>query len=236
MLLSGLGTASSIPALELAESMLKDPSVRAEAGLAVVQIADRVRISNPSRARAAVQRVLTMVKEKTVLQQAKQVLYQIDKYKGYILNWRISQPFRVSGKTSEVVFQTAFPPEKGGPVKWKPLTKGIGDWSIDLITAVGSYNHCAVYLRTRVWVPRAMKARLEIGSDDAIKVWLNGQLIHANYVQRAVQPAQDVVPVHLQTGWNELMVKVVNHEGGWAVAVRVVNPDGFPIPGLKVAP
>ena len=236
MLLSGLATASSLQALELAESMLKDPAVQAEAGLAVVQIADRVRASNPSRARTALQKVLAIVKEKSVLQQAKQVLYQIDKYKGYILKWQISEPFRIPGKTSLAVFRAVFPPEEGKPVKWTPLTKGIGSWSIDLTSAVGSYDHCAVYLRTRIWVPRAMKARLELGSDDAIKVWLNGRLVHAHYVDRGIQPAQDIVPVSLQRGWNELLVKVVNHEGGWAVAARVVDPEGFPIPDIKVAP
>jgi hypothetical protein len=39
------------------------------------------------------------------------------------------------------------------------------------------------------------EALLGIGSDDGVKVWLNGELVHENWIDRGVEPDDDVVPV-----------------------------------------
>jgi len=39
--------------------------------------------------------------------------------------------------------------------------------------------------------------------------------------------------VELNKGWNPLMLKVLNHRGGWGFAMRVRHPDGSRINGLK---
>jgi len=89
-------------------------------------------------------------------------------------------------------------------------------------------------VRTRVWSPAEQPARLELGSDDSIKVWLNGKLVHANQVTRGVQPRQDLVRVELRKGWNELLLKVVEHEGGWGFCCRIRKPDGTALDGLRM--
>ena len=89
-------------------------------------------------------------------------------------------------------------------------------------------------MRTRVWSPADREARLELGSDDAIKAWLNGKLVHANYTNRGLAPRQDVAPVKLKEGWNDLVLKVVNHAGPWAFCARLRSADGSAIEELKV--
>jgi hypothetical protein len=37
-----------------------------------------------------------------------------------------------------------------------------------------------VYLRTRLHAPAAQAVVFALGSDDGLKVWLNGELVHAN--------------------------------------------------------
>ncbi len=61
-------------------------------------------------------------------------------------------------------------------------------WLIELdkVEALAGDNRVA-YLRTKVWSPKEQKARLELGSDDGVKVWLNGQLVHANNAVRPVR-------------------------------------------------
>ena len=43
--------------------------------------------------------------------------------------------------------------------------------------------------------PRDRAARLDIGSDDGVKAWLNGKLVHGNNALRGVGVAQEKVKV-----------------------------------------
>jgi len=94
---------------------------------------------------------------------------------------------------------------------------------ISLSEIVGGEN-CAAYLRSRIWSEKQQQAVLESASDDGIKAWLNGQLVHANNVKRTCfrWGMEDRVNVTLKQGWNELMLKVVNYTGDWAATARLV--------------
>ena len=58
-----------------------------------------------------------------------------------------------------------------------------------------------------------------VGSDDAIKVWLNGEVVHNNPVNRGASDFQDTFHVDLVAGDNLLMVKVSERRGGWSMFV-----------------
>lgn len=236
LVLAGLGSARSMEALQLAENSLPDAALRAEAAQAIIQLADFARQKDASRAKAALRGVLAAIQEASLRQQAQKVINLIEQHEGYILNWVVVGPFTQKDKESQAIFEFVFPPED--PTKpaiaWQPLTKGMGAWEVTLDTALRSENHCAAYVRTRVWSPAAQEARLELGSDDAVKAWLNGKLVHANYTHRGVGPAQDTAKISLAEGWNELLLKIVNHDGGWGFCCRIRNPDGSALPGLKV--
>ena len=134
-----------------------------------------------------------------------------------------------------MVFDTKLPPESGDTVDvgWKRLRRGIGAWDINLETTMGALDHVAAYVRTRVWSPVKQRARLELGSDDAVKAWLNGEQVHASYQHRGLAPRQDSAAVQLEEGWNDLMLKVVDHEGGWNFCCRLRKPDGSALDDLK---
>jgi len=236
LVLGGLGTASSAEALKLVEQYLKDKQLRAEAATAVVQIAYRLRQSDAARAKAAVKNVLAVVKEPAIRQKAQEVINEMTKFEGHILQWVGAGPYQVKGKDARALFNIPFPPEQPGAkdVKWKRLTKGIGAWEINLDLAIANLDDVAGYVRTRVWSPGEQDARLELGSDDAIKVWLNGQRVHAKDTDRGLAPRQDLVKVKLREGWNDLMLKVIDHTGGWAFSCRIRKPDGSALEGLKV--
>ena len=50
-----------------------------------------------------------------------------------------------------------------------------------------------------------------VGSDDSIKVWLNGSVVYENDVTRRTTGIQNHFPVHLNAGNNLLLIKVCNH-------------------------
>ncbi len=71
----------------------------------------------------------------------------------------------------------------------------------------------AVYIRAQRTTPTI----LNVSSDDGVRVWLNGALIHSNHVHRGVTEWGDHVSVTLQAGWNRVLLKVDNGGGpsGW---------------------
>lgn len=236
LVLGGLGNADSAQALALVEQYLTDEQFQAEAALAAVQIASRLRQNDAATAKAALKNVIGTAKDQRIRQQAQDVINEMEQYEGYILVWLGSGPYTLQDKESRQVFDTAFAPEKpeAEDVKWKRLTQGIGSWDINLESTFGGRDHCAAYLRTSIWSPKEQTAQLELGSDDAVKTWLNGKLVHTNYTNRGLGPRQDIVKITLQKGQNELILKVVDHEGGWAFCCRVRRPDGSAIEGLEV--
>ena len=106
-------------------------------------------------------------------------------------------------------------------------------YGLNLAQAVGGENRAA-YLRARVSSPKAQAALLEIGSDDGVKVWLNGKVVHANNASRGVNPGEDKVAVNLVAEWNDLMLKVTQGAGDWGACVRLRTPDGGDLGGIRV--
>lgn len=93
-------------------------------------------------------------------------------------------------------------------------------------------DNVAAYLRSEIWSEKAQPAIMELGSDDGVKAWLNGTLVHAKNVGRGVSPGEDRVPVNLQQGWNVLMLKVTNGTGGWGAIVRLADNRGARLAGI----
>ena len=60
---------------------------------------------------------------------------------------------------------------------------------------------------------------MRVGSDDAIKVWLNGAVVHNHPVNRGASDFQDTFPVNVVAGENLLLVKVSERGGGWSMFV-----------------
>ena len=63
--------------------------------------------------------------------------------------------------------------------------------------------------------------RMSVGSDDAIKVWLNGEVVHKNAVNRPASDFQDTFQVDLKKGDNRLLVKVSERAGAWRMFVGI---------------
>jgi hypothetical protein len=85
-------------------------------------------------------------------------------------------------------------------------------------------GHAATTLRC----DRARDAVLLTGSDDALRVWLNGALAVERLLLRSAGPDQDATPVKLQAGENSLLVEVSNAGGGWGFYCRL-EADGKPL-------
>ena len=86
-------------------------------------------------------------------------------------------------------------------------TTGLGTGNIDYHVAYGSVN---------LESPRAQNTKMFVGSGDAVKVWLNGELVHDNPTDRDAEGYQENFPVTLKRGTNVLLVAVYEGIGWWS--------------------
>ncbi len=157
-------------------------------------------------------------------------------HNGFIIAWRLSGPYTKDGMSGGELFDVAFAPEKNKKAEWRFVRGGQTDpWQVNLEKTIGGDNRVA-YLRTGVRSPKEQSAKLQLGSDDGIKVWLNGKLIHENNATRPVSKADDTVTVDLKKGWNSLMLKIVEGTGQWGAAARFTNSEGQALDNLRINP
>ena len=89
---------------------------------------------------------------------------------------------------------------------------------IDLTVAYGF-----IYVHS----PQAQTSQLFIGSDDAVKVWLNGEVVWEHSIARAASDFQEFVPVNLQTGNNFLLVAIYEDFGLWSGFFGLTDSDNL---------
>ena len=86
-------------------------------------------------------------------------------------------------------------------------TLDLGNGDIDNHVAYGSLHF---------WSPLEQQTTMYVGSDDAIKVWINGELVHNKPIDRGALDYQDAFPVTLKQGTNVLLVAIYENLGGWS--------------------
>jgi hypothetical protein len=233
--LSVLGEQSSAAALQMAEGLL--PKSRDEAALAIAAICRRLSATDPAAATAALERTRQAPLGDTAASRVRDAIAFIKQRSGYIRTWQVAGPFEHGGKGLRDVHDAVFPPERdasAADVVWRPLEAWSRDdpWIADLTKLDTGADRC-VYVRALIESPTEQTARLEIGSDDALKVWLNGEPLLNKYVQRSVTPGDDKLDVRLRAGSNTILLKISQGGSAWGFICGVVGPDGAPLDGLE---
>lgn len=70
-------------------------------------------------------------------------------------------------------------------------------------------------------LPRDTEALLGLGSDDGVKIWLNGELVHDKWIRRSSRVDDDVVPLSLKAGANRILIKIQNATAHWSFVYRL---------------
>ncbi len=66
---------------------------------------------------------------------------------------------------------------------------------------------------------------LGIGSNDGVRVWLNGERVWDNHCPRGAEIDNDCFNVSLKAGLNPLLIKVDQGYGNWGFYARIVNKE-----------
>jgi len=118
--------------------------------------------------------------------------------------------------------------KKGWGGEWAKLPADVNDTSsYALITIVSAAAQNGVTMK--------------VGSDDSIKVWLNGVQVHKNAVDRGASDFLDTFKGDLKAGDNLLLVKVGERGGGWSMFAGIqatFTATGknyvYVVPGTKI--
>lgn len=92
---------------------------------------------------------------------------------------------------------------------------------VDLLRVIWNTSHAVAYLATFIWSPEDFHGEIHAGSQEAIRLWVNGELVISNCVAREPAPDQELCPVHLRPGWNAVLAKIVQGEGQWHFYFRI---------------
>lgn len=102
--------------------------------------------------------------------------------------------------------------------KWDPINlKQFGDES--------KHYEGVAYLYREFNADEAAKIECNFGSDDGLKLWLNGSLIIDADAYRGMNLKDHLVTLEVQQGRNTLLAKVTNGVGGWDFQMRPVTDD-----------
>jgi len=236
LVLAGMGEVHHVKCLEALRAHARETSLADEASAALIKVAVGVKSKNKEEAKDALRAVEGYTTNETIRKNAADALALIEKYEDFIADWQLAGPYSQKGKKCNELFGMAFAPEEDGDVNWRIIkadAEGGGDPWLAKIERFIRGNDRVAYLRAEIFAPRSMRARLEIGSDDGVKVWLNDSIVHENNVNRGTEPGADKVDVSLKQGWNQLMMKVTNGSGNWSACARVRSPEGEHVEGVK---
>ncbi|MBN2384462.1 hypothetical protein JXQ70_16430 [bacterium] len=93
-------------------------------------------------------------------------------------------------------------------------------------------TEAAVYAHVYVHSPTTQSVKLQLGCDDGIKAWLNGNVVCVHDVSQGWTPDQYVIATSLNSGWNRLLCKISQGGGDYQFSARFTDPDDQIIPDL----
>ena len=90
------------------------------------------------------------------------------------------------------------------------------------LSTVQNLGHHTAYAFINIILPHDQNnVRMGVGSDDAVKVWLNGTVVHRKRTSRRTTGIQDRFDTNLKVGNNLLLVKVSEYSGNWGLFFKI---------------
>lgn len=122
----------------------------------------------------------------------------------------------------------------GSTVRWRAV-QSWGD-AVDVSDGNGLKRDVFAYAFTTVHRQTAGKALLTIGSDEGIRVYVNGAQVLDRRTRRQLSFDEDRVEVDLKAGDNSLLIKLEQRQGAWNFAARVLERGAIPPRVQEIGP
>jgi CubicO group peptidase (beta-lactamase class C family) len=181
-------------------------------------------------------------------------VYKLSK-RGFVRDWFVAGPFpnpvvieklpdgsshlgfykdyleSVGGESEAVLssdMEIVFTDEDGSEGRVKAISASAGgNGVVNFDKVFGRQEYKAVYAFCHIYSAKEQEMHFLLGSDDAVKVWVNGELVHSNYVARGVKRGEDKFGVKLNKGLNRVLLKVTQGANEWGFVVEVLDAEGY---------
>jgi hypothetical protein len=234
----------------LLEGMLDDPSLELRYDAVAKLLAEAEAQTSPDTKVALLQECLHAARDVEQIKacaaslQAAGTQVDLAQVLGFLTQWRVIGPFdnrdlagfaAEFGPQRERDFARKYP-GKDKDVAWQEHITDEEFAVVDLNKVLGDDKEVVAYAVTTLQSPQAQPAQVRLGSKNAPQVWVNGTLVGRFEVYHAGYDIdQYVMPVDLQAGENEILVKICQNakrqswEREWQFHLRVTDAQGTPI-------
>ncbi|MBN1780551.1 DUF362 domain-containing protein [bacterium] len=162
--------------------------------------------------------------------------------------WILNGPYPAEGTDNPIdhgfiADESGLSPEAGVDNWSEPVY--FNDDRIDLRDYFDNPGQVVTYAFSYFYAPADQQAELWIGSDEALKIFINGEIAYEYNGTRTLQNTQftnDVVNVQIKAGINRLLVKSLQKYGRYDFCINICEPDPNPVMdgnrvwGLKFGP
>lgn len=157
---------------------------------------------------------------------------------GLLDEWMIIGPFPNEGQAA---MTRQLPPQVNGvqldaaepgihqTVSWRPISAPDRVGYLDFTEFVQPSSTAAAVAVTWLQVSRPSPGFLDVAIDGAYQIWLNGNPIAAEDDHLGGGLLRELVPVELNRGVNELVIKVAAVDGPFGFHVRLLGSDERPL-------
>jgi hypothetical protein len=237
----------------LLPGMLDDPGqeLRRDAVAVLLTDAQSLFERNDPKALAAYQKALTHARDRDqitlVADRLKKLGHEVNltRHHGFLTRWHVAGPF---DNRKGLGFAAVYPPEKGvdlkavyagqdnKEVRWQEheTTQNMG--IVDFNKIYGNLKGTVAYGYTVVTAPAEQAIELRAGSNNAIRIYLNGQEVYfREEYHHGMQMDQHIGRGKLRAGRNEILVKVCQNEQTetwaqlWSFQLRISDALGAPV-------
>lgn len=164
---------------------------------------------------------------------------------GFLVKWKMIGPF---DNTALAGFDAVYPPEKKiepaakyegktAPVTWQEHATTDEFGMVDVNAALGKANGVAAYACYEFDSPQERDIDIRLGSPNAHKLWLNGQLLSQSASYHTNEGIdQFIAKGRLKRGKNIILLKSLQNEQketwaqDWKFQLRVCDAIGTPVP------
>lgn len=163
----------------------------------------------------------------------------------FLRNWLVIGPFEITmpedKSTDDPAFLSAFDKDLISSVTFNDSNQVEGlnfnnksfIWKIyksdqdivDLINFYGEKEYVISYALSEIKSDKEQTLLFGVGSDDGIKIWVNGKQVHTNFALRPVNIDDDIVQIPLKKGSNQILIKIQNGAGGYGFSLRPLGND-----------
>lgn len=146
--------------------------------------------------------------------------------------WLYAGPFPLDNKDNSKLIDVAFAPEQlpfdrnqelgDARLRWQEAP----EWIDGTVNQFKQTGQAANYIRRTIHVSVPSLVSLSLGSNDALKIWVDGEIKYVFNNGRITAPDSDRLDIFLPEGDHVILAKVVNFGGGTGFYFRRIDEYG----------